>query len=148
MGHQRSLRGRWPLTAAALLLVAAMALLSGCQSLPTQSSDQPLGAAEVRALFSGMTVEAYNRKTRVTSFTVYHPDGRLTQERLWTRREGKWSIQPDGRICLGFGGREGSCRHIVKRGDTYYKLVPDDAGKPQRLIRYRYFEAGDALAKR
>lgn len=103
---------------------------------------------EVRRLFVGNTVESFNLNTRLTSFTYYHPNGRATQERLWAQRKGTWSIQEDGKICLAFGKRKSKCRHIVKKDGRYYKIRPDQTGKPETIVRYRYFAAGNVLTGR
>ncbi len=130
-----------------VLLVAA--ILQGCQTTPQKSgAGGTLNRADVERLFVGNTVESYNLSTKFTSFTYYHPDGRAIQERLWAKRLGKWSIRDDGMICLSFNEKPLKCRHIVKRDGTYYKVRPDKSGKEERLVRYRYFVEGNALAKR
>ena len=122
-------------------------LLAACQTSPSRDHQRVLAADEVRRLFVGNTVESYNLNTRLNSFTYYHPDGQAIQERLWSRRLGRWSIQDDGRICLAFGKRETKCRHIVSTGGRYFKIRPDEAGKPEKIVRYRYFAEGNALAR-
>lgn len=128
----------------ALLVVAF--LLNGCQTLAGRDQPVTLDAAEVRRLFVGNTVESYNLNTSFTSFTYYDPRGRAMQERLWARRSGTWSVQADGKICLAFGKAKPKCRHIVSRGGRYYKVRPDKSGKPETIVRYRYFAKGNALA--
>lgn len=121
-------------------------LLFGCQGLPLQSEPVTLNAMEVERLFLGNTVESYNLNTKFNSFTYYHPNGQAVQERLWARRTGSWSIQDDGKICLGFNKAKPRCRHIVLHGDRHYKVVSDKSGKPEKIVRYRYFAEGNALA--
>ena len=130
----------------ALLVVSSS--LVGCQTLGGRDEPVTLDAAEVRRLFVGNTVESYNLNTRFTSFTYYDPQGRATQERLWARRTGSWSIQADGKICLAFKGSKAKCRHIVSRGDRYYKVRSDKSGNPETIVRYRYFAKGNALSAR
>ncbi len=130
-----------------IVTLLAAAILQGCQTTPLKSGAGALSRADVERLFVGNTVESYNLNTKFTSFTYYHPDGRAIQERLWTKRLGKWSIRDDGMICLSFNKKPPKCRHIVKRDDTYYKVRPDESGNEERLVRYRYFVAGNALAK-
>ena len=95
------------------------ALLSGCSGLPFRGEPQVLNAAEVQRLFVGNTVESYNLNTGFNSFTYYHPNGQVLQERLWVRRKGSWSLQKDGRICLAFTKGKMKCRHIVRDGDVW-----------------------------
>jgi hypothetical protein len=121
--------------------------LQGCQTAPGRADAQPLGKAEVQRLFVGNTVESFNLNTKLTSFTYYHPNGELYQERLWARRTGIWTIENDGRICLSFNKRPAKCRHIVRAGERHYKVLPDENGVPQKIVRYRYFAAGNSLAK-
>ena len=59
---------------------------------------------------------------------------------------GSWSIEKDGKICLAFGKSTPKCRHIVREGDSHYKVLADDSGEQQKIIRYRYFAPGNALA--
>lgn len=123
-------------------------LLSACQTAPQKGDGSALSAAEVRRLFVGNTVESYNLNTKLNSFTYYHPNGQAVQERLWRQRLGSWSIDDDGKICLGFTKKAPKCRHIVLDGGKYYKVRPDAEGKPEKIVRYRYFAEGNALAKK
>jgi hypothetical protein len=102
----------------------------------------------VQRLFVGNTVESYNLNTGFNSFTYYHPNGQALQERLWARRIGAWTLQDDGQICLGFTKGKLKCRHIVLEGDRYYKVRPGADGKPEKLVRYRYFKQGNALSQK
>jgi len=129
-----------------ILLAIACGLFAGCQTSQFRGEQHRLQLAEVKRLFSGHTVESFNLNTRNTSFTYYGPDGRVVQERLWSRRTGSWKLTADGQICLAFHKKEPRCRHIVRKGDRYYKVLPDESGKPVRIVRYRYFSPGNALA--
>lgn len=121
-------------------------LVAGCQSLPQKGASESLSATEVRRLFVGNTVESYNLNTRFTSFTYYHPNGQAIQQRLWSRRLGNWSIREDGQICLAFTKKPAKCRSIVLDGGRYYKTLMDNKGRPEKIVRYRYFAKGNALA--
>ena len=125
--------------AAIVLLLAGG--LAGCISNPVKLSSQ-LDAGEVRALFSDRTVESVNQKTGRTSFTYYRPDGRVLQQRYWSRRAGSWRVTADGRICLRFAKER--CRAIEYVNGRYYKRVPHKG----RLIRYRRFMPGNVLLGR
>lgn len=128
-------------------VAGALLMLQGCQTLPDKPPGTVLDETAVKRLFVGNTVESYNLNTRFTSFTYYHPNGEVQQERLWARRMGEWSIRSDGKICLAFNGRPAKCRHIVREGERHYKILPDENGQPKKIVRYRYFAAGNALAK-
>ena len=130
-----------------IVLGVLFVLLSGCQTVAQRGDGSALSAAEVRRLFVGNTVESYNLNTRLNSFTYYHPNGQAVQERLWSKRLGRWSISDDGKICLGFTKKAPKCRHIVLDGGKYYKVRPGADGKPEKIVRYRYFAQGNALAK-
>ena len=129
-----------------ILPILGSAFLSGCQTLPLLSSPEMLAAPEVRRLFVGNTVDSYNLNTGFNSFTYYQPNGQAIQERLWARRMGSWSIEEDGKICLAFGKSKPRCRHIVREGDRHYKVLVSDSGEQERIVRYRYFARGNALA--
>jgi hypothetical protein len=127
------------------VLIGATIFLAGCGSMSLVGGTKTLTEPEVRLLFVGNTVESYNRNTGFNSFTYYHPDGQAVQQRLWSRRLGAWAIEDDGKICLAFGKSTMRCRHIVKEGGRYYKVVPDEAGNRQKIISYRYFAHGNRL---
>ena len=126
----------------------AAVLLAGCQTAPNREAQRVLTADEARRLFVGNTVESFNLNTSFTSFTYYHPNGQAMQERLWVRRIGTWSIQADGKICLAFGKRKAKCRHLVSDGGRYFKILADEKGDISKIVRYRYFAEGNALAER
>lgn len=134
------------------IIIGATALLSGCSSIPSLTDSKPsleesrtLTATEVKQLFVGNTVESHNRNTKLNSFTYYHPNGQAVQQRLWSQRLGRWSIEDSGKICLAFGNSSMKCRHIVKENGKFYKVRPDSSGNPQRIVRYRYFAKGNLL---
>ena len=130
-----------------VVLILATVFLAACQTTGSRNEQRMLSVDEVRRLFVGNTVESYNLTTSFTSFTYYHPNGQAIQERLWVRRIGTWSIQDDGKICLAFGKREAKCRHLVIDGDRYFKILPDKKEGVKKIVRYRYFVEGNALAK-
>jgi len=132
----------------AILTAIAALVLAGCQTMTSRDEQRVLTADEVTRLFVGNTVESHNLNTSFTSFTYYHPNGQAVQERLWVRRLGTWSIQDDGQICLAFGKRKAKCRHLVIDGGKYFKVLPDEEGANKKIVRYRYFAEGNALAKR
>ena len=131
-----------------VMALVAVALLSACQTIAVWQVDRVLTREEVEQLFVGNTVESHNLSTRLNSFTYYHPDGTVVQERLWKRRIGRWSITDDGQICLAFSKGEAKCRRIVRSGGRYYKERLDPSGRYERIVRYRYFANGNALANK
>jgi len=133
-----------------LFILSAMltGLLAGCQTNPLQKNAYTLQAADVKRLFSGHTVESYNLNTKNTSFTFYDAKGRALQERLWARRTGSRKVTADGQICLSFDNKEPRCRHIVREGERYYKVLPDRSGRLVHIVRYRYFSPANALNKK
>ena len=130
----------------AIVVVGFVAmLLSACQTSPLRQADGVLTPEEVRQLFVGNTVESYNLNTRLNSFTYYHPDGTAVQERLWKRRQGRWSIEGDGKICLAFGKRKPKCRHIVRSGKRYYKVRAVAPGERRAEVAAAVVESGEQL---
>lgn len=126
-------------------LLAIAILVTTGESHALFEPGEKLSQAEVRELFSDKTVESYNLNTWRTSFTYYHPNGRLSQERLWRKRTGQWTVTEEGKVCIKF--KEYKCRDIIRRDGKYYKTLPDKKGKPRLLIRYRHFSNGNALAQ-
>ncbi|MBV1786827.1 hypothetical protein KQ940_02040 [Marinobacterium sp. D7] len=120
----------------------ALAVLAGCQIKP-QSDRTQLSGAELRALFVGKTVESYSLSSGATSFSYYHPDGRVEQLRYWEPREGHWKIS-DNQICLSMEGRDFSCRPVFREGDRYYKYR-SEGDKLVKILRYRQFLEGRRL---
>lgn len=120
----------------------ALAVLAGCQVKPQSESTQ-LSAAELRALFVGKTVESYSLSSGATSFSYYHPDGRVEQLRYWEPREGRWKIS-DNQICLSMEDKDFSCRPVFREGDRYYKYRPE-GDKLVKILRYRQFLEGRQL---
>lgn len=115
--------------------------LAGCTSLPSARDigEQRLDAQTVMRLFTDKTVESYNRNNGMTSFTYYHPDGSVLQQRFWSFRRGSWRVMGDGKICLKFDKER--CRPINMYKGEYYKVIP---GR-RRAIRYRHFIDGNLL---
>lgn len=126
------------------VLLALSLMLGGCQTLSGLRSDRLLSPEEVKTLFSGRTVESYNRNTRLTSFTYYRPDGRVLQQRFWSWRTGHWRVTPKGKICLKFELER--CRYILAEGDRYTK-VKRKKGQLTKLVRYRGFLQGNLILR-
>jgi len=126
-----------------LMIVSAALLLGGCMGPVRQAQTQQLTAAEIQSLFSDKTVESVSRSGNTTSFTYYHPDGRVLQQRLWSLRSGHWKVTDDAKICLSFAKTR--CRAIQVDDGTYYK-VKQSKGKPaEKVVRYRRFAEGNHL---
>lgn len=133
----------------ALLFVAV--LLNACVSTPFNKTSTTLKAAEVRELFADKTVESVSKGSGLTSFSYYSPDGRVLQQRLWSKRVGKWTVKDNGKICLTFG-KDTTCRRIIRVAKdlgskiTYYKIRKHKGKPTERVVRYRAFVAGNRLA--
>ncbi len=120
-------------------------LLTACQVKPGIEETRTLNAAEVKALFSGKTVEAYNLFTGSTSFIYYNPNGELVHERYWTKKDGRWEVNENGEICLQLDDKAAKCRTIVLKNGRYYKERPNGNGGHEMVIRYRQFIPGNEL---
>lgn len=128
--------------------VSALVILlstAACVSPMRLVGQQRLHAHDVTQLFNDTTVESVNINNGLTSFTYYHPDGRVMQERLWSRRAGTWRVTENGRICLTFSNT--TCRTIERRGGVYYKVRDSKDGGQKTVVRYRGFAAGNRLLK-
>jgi hypothetical protein len=133
-----------------IFMTGVLLLLGGCVSTPMRSTSHVLDASEVQRLFAGKTVESVNRSTGLTSFTYYDPDGMVLQQRLWSKRTGKWKVKDNGKICLIFD--KTSCRRIkmytgmLDGKSTYYKIRKRKGNSVRRVVRYRKFVDGNRLA--
>jgi len=119
--------------------------LTGCQIKQENIASEKLTAQEISSLFEGKTIESFNLISGSTSFTYYHPDGSVEQERYWERRNGQWKINNRSEICLAMQGKPFSCRSIIRVGHKYYKYRLDPQGQPEKIIRYRQFIEGKAI---
>lgn len=128
-----------------IIITLAAIVLNGCSGIRSFTSSEPtiLSASEVHALFNEHTVRSYNLNNKVSTWSYYRNDGQLFQERFWAPRNGKWSIQEDGQICLTVKSK--SCRFIGRQGDRIYKFRTDDKGRLERIIRYKNFVPGNPL---
>ena len=126
-----------------VLLVAIM--LMGCQVKQEKINPEQLSAQDISSLFAGKTVESFNLVSGSTSFTYYHPDGRVEQERYWEQRKGLWKINDKSEICLAMEGKPFSCRSVYREGAKYYKYRLDNQGQSEKIIRYRQFIEGKLI---
>ena len=120
-------------------------VFSGCQVKPENAGPVQLSKQEIISLVQGNTLESFNLISGSTSFTYYHPDGRVEQERFWERRAGYWKVNDKSEICLAMEGKPFSCRHIFLEGTKYYKYRVGDQGQLEKIIRYRQFIDGKAI---
>lgn len=126
-----------------ILLVLGMS--SGCQVKSERYEPEKLTELELRKAFVGKTVESFNLISGSTSFTYYHPDGRVEQERYWERRTGFWKVNAQSEICLSMEGKPFSCRGVYKENKGLYKYRLNNEGEKEKIIRYRQFIVGNAL---
>lgn len=126
-----------------IFLLAIM--LMGCQVKQEKINPEQLSAQDISSMFAGKTVESFNLVSGSTSFTYYHPDGRVEQERYWEQRNGFWKINDKSEICLAMEGKPFSCRSIFRDGQKYYKYRLGAQGQPEKIIRYRQFIDGKAF---
>lgn len=120
-----------------------LGILTGCQVKP-QVEAVRLSKGELKALFVGKTVESYSLSSGTTSFSYYHPDGKVEQVRYWEKRDGRWKLTEDDQICLSMENKPFSCRAVFREGDRYYKYRPKDGGW-RKILRYRQFLEGRHL---
>lgn len=135
----------------ALFGIMLMLLVAGCAGIGTNKENSvqlppgTLDAAAVTALFSGKTVESVLDKTGRVSLTYYSPTGELRQLQNGEKRNGRWEVRGDGRICLDFPGDDRQCRIIVKDGDVYRKYVVKKDGMHEPVVTYKSFRNGNLV---
>ncbi len=103
-----------------VLVLAATALFWVAGASPALAQDS-LGAAEVRALIQGNTVEV-QRGNGTRYLAYYEPSG------IWLRQErgqiaqGAWRVLDDGNQCVSIG-KDDSCALIRKNPDGTFTRI-------------------------
>lgn len=100
---------------------------------------------EVIKLFSENTVESVTASKGRVSKTYYKADGSLEQLRNGVRRDGKWRVNNDSRICIQMGTLKEKCRIIVKEDGEIKKYIVKKNGRHQHSVSYRNFTPGKAF---
>lgn len=101
-----------------------------------------LQRAEVVKLFSGKTVESVTATKGRVSRTYYNPDGTLEQLRNGMKRQGKWRVKKNSRICLQIEDLDEKCRIIVEENGEIKKYIVKKSGRHQHSVSYRNFTPG------
>ena len=104
----------------------ALAILAASSSLACLAADA-LNAEQLKALYSGKTVEATNMTNNV-SFTNYlSPDGRVAQvTKSGAKKKGTWRVDDSGKHCVQWEGDKEFCHTVVPQGDGTYKRYAGD----------------------
>jgi hypothetical protein len=102
------------------LLAAALGTGSLC------AADKTLTGDEVRALFSGKTVD-YVHVTRGFRMSVYYADD--------------GSMNDKGELCIEYGKGD-RCRHIVEE-DGEYRKYKEENGEKLHIVTYHTFTDGN-----
>jgi hypothetical protein len=115
----------------------AAALGSGCLS----AAEKILTGDEVKALFSGNTVD-YTHVTRGFRMSVYYAnDGSMRGMRDVNPMRGSWHVNDKGELCIEYGKGD-RCRHIVEV-DGEYRKYKEENGKKIHIVTYQTFTAGN-----
>ena len=106
------------------------------------AAERILSGEEVRALFSGKTVD-YRHLTLGFSLSVYYAaDGSMRGMRDGNKStRGTWHVNDKGELCIEYGKGD-RCRHIVEMDGEYRKYKEQD-GKQVHIVTYDRFTAGN-----
>ncbi|MDZ7661680.1 hypothetical protein [Thiohalophilus sp.] len=123
-----------------ILVVTLPMLLFFAQSAPAAET---LNADQVRALFSGKTIE-YQHERLGFKFVVYHaPDGSLRGTREGQlMSELQWSVNEQGELCIAYGGKN-RCQPIMKDNGVYKKYTVGKDGQKKTVVTYQRFIEGN-----
>jgi hypothetical protein len=126
---------RFLLPALLTLLVTAGCAAPGSQGLTVgdalSKGAKQLTASEVKALFSGATVEGQSNETRNPFRVVYSPDGNLSgvATKSGLKFDGNWTVNETNQICSNLttaGARAGEpCQYIYALDGKYYAAITD-----------------------
>ncbi|MFV1973613.1 MAG: DUF995 domain-containing protein [Thiohalobacterales bacterium] len=123
----------------AMILAGLLAAALGTNSLC--AAEKTLTGDEVKAQFSGKTVD-YNHVTRGFRMSVfYEEDGSMRGMRDGNTMRGSWRVNDKGELCIEYG--EGDrCRHIVEK-DGEYRKYKEENGKKIHIVTYHTFTDGN-----
>lgn len=116
-----------------------------------------LSAAEVRALFSGQTVDGEFREgskkhidpSGVNTFSepfvmYFSADGTVRSIRGGVKKTGKWRVDAKGNHCVQWSGKKEGCAPITKEGRVYKKYKTRGSGSRIKWVKtFTRFRAGN-----
>lgn len=134
-----------------MLLIGSLFLIVACAPAQPKKAKAPiilppgtLDRAAVATLFSDRTVKSESGSGRIT-LTYYNPDGSLRQLQYGEKRDGRWWIRDDGRICLKLEDGDKKCRVIVNDNGIYKKYVVKKNNRHRHVITYHWFKPGNLV---
>jgi hypothetical protein len=102
-----------------------------------------LNAEQVFDLFNNKTVESVTAVKKRKSLSYYDPAGFVKQTRKGKRRNGKWRVMENGRICLQMESLPEKCRVIVNEDGEYKKYIIQKNGRHVHSVSYPKFRMGN-----
>ena len=128
-----------------IISIVGAVIISCILSLGESSvlAESVLSAEEVTQLFSSKTVEGINVR-RGFKWKAYHdPNGTIRVQFPKGKRQGKWYVDDDGRMCLKFEDQsKENCQIIVNDGGVYKKFKVK-GGSRQQVARFTKFTEGN-----
>jgi len=117
-------------------LMAVAMVFSG-----TSAAEKVLTGDEVKALFSGKTVDYIHITTGFEMSVYYAEDGTMRGRRGENKTGGSWHVNDKGELCIEYGKGD-RCRHIVEE-DGVYSKYKEENGKQTRIVTYHTFTDGN-----
>jgi hypothetical protein len=122
-----------------MVLVCLLAVVMACSG--PAAAENTLTGDEVKALFSGKTVD-YTHITTGSEMSVYYAeDGSMRGRRGDKKTGGSWRVNDKGELCIEYG-RGDRCRHIVEEGGVYRKYKEEN-GEQVLVVTYHSFTDGN-----
>ena len=122
-----------------IILACLLAAVLGTGSLP--AAEKILTGGEVKALFSGKTVDYTIIRKGYAVSVYYAEDGSMRGMRGENKFGGSWHVSDKGELCIDYGKGE-RCRHIVEE-DGVYKKYKEKDGKKIHVVTYSTFTDGN-----
>lgn len=137
------------------LITPGLLILLALSSSPLLAFGK-LSAEEVRALFTGNTVEGERRKglepgqnpdmlgTYAEKYIAWFAgDGKVVRDMGGRRRTGKWRVMENGKHCIQWQGKQEKCAAIRKEGSIYKRTLKSKYGKILWEMTFTRFTPGN-----
>jgi hypothetical protein len=105
------------------------------------AAEKALTGDEVKALFSGKTVDYTIVRQGFSVSAYYAEDGSMRGLSRGKKMTGSWHVNDKNELCIEYGKGD-RCRHIVEEDGVYRKYKEKD-GKRVLVVTYHTFTEGN-----
>lgn len=124
------------------MIALLMQSATGCATSKSKT-ETILDAAQIKALYTGKTIQATHVPKQVPVKLYYDSNGEV-RGLFASGKHGKtsWHVKEDGHICLLVGG-EDTCFSVVQKGNHYQKFIMKPDGKKILVFDVESFTEGN-----